>query len=192
MKKLLSLLFCLAIFLPVMAYAEPATDEELYTIDCGDFTIGLYADDFYEIAPEKTNNAVYAVFYPAYDETSVTHDNFNVVWNEDDASSAIALYGAESYAALVLQASKAQFKTLGIEMTDEQVLSAVVEDNVCVFVTCANMDYAGAGYDLVTPLYQLQAYFCDAEYGTYIFTFSAVSIETLENLSVYLDYITFK
>lgn len=192
MKKLLSLILCLAMLLPVMAFAETTTAEDLYTIDLGDFTIALYADDCYEIAAEKISNTVYATFYPSYDETALTHENFNVVWNKDDAAPTITKYGAENYATLVLQASKAQFETMGIKMTDEQVLSAMMEDNVCVLVTCANLDYTGAGSDLVTPLYQLQAYFCDAELGTYIFTLSAVSIEALEDLTVYLDYITFK
>lgn len=192
MKKLLALLLCLAFCLPLVAYAEAASTIEQYTVDCGDFTIDLFAGDLYEIAQEKTNNAVYAMFYPAYDEASATHDNFNVVWNEADISATVARYGVNEYAQRLLQATKNQFEAMGIKVADERVLRAVAEDNACVFLTAAELDYTGAGYDLVTPMYQLQVYFCSSTNGTYVFTFSSVSFDRLQELSDYLDYVTFK
>ncbi len=192
MKKLFSLLLCLALFLPVMAMAEAEVTPELYTIDLGDFTIGLYEGDYYEVAPEKTNNAVYAMIYPAYDASAASHDNFNVVWCKDDAAAGISLYGAEAYANLVLQASQSQYEAMGIKMSDAQVLSAVLEDGVGAFITTCNLDYTGAGVNLISPMYQLQTYFCKGETGTYIFTFSASTLEDLEAMSSYLDSVEFK
>lgn len=192
MRKLLSLLLCLTLFLPVMAMAEAEVTPELYTIDLGDFTIGLYEGDYYEAAPEKTNNAVYAMIYPAYDEAATFHENINIVWSKDDAAAGINLFGPEAYAKLVLQASQAQYEGMGIKMTDAQVLSATFEDGVGAFITSANLDYTGAGVDLISPMYQLQAYFCKGEAGTYIFTLSTSTLEDLEAMSSYLDNVEFK
>ena len=192
MKKLFSLLLCLVLFLPVMAMAENQIEADVFTIDFGDFTMVLHDGDYYELAPTKTNNAVYAMVYPAYDATAATHDNFNVVWSAQDASPVIAMYGAETYAKLLLQTFEAQYKSMGIKMTDGQVIAARYEDGVGAFITSCNMDYTGAGYALVTPMYQLQAYFCFAEQGSYIFTFTAVSLDELDALSSYLDTVVFK
>ncbi|MGN0753849.1 MAG: hypothetical protein ACI4ME_05260 [Aristaeellaceae bacterium] len=192
MKKLFSLLLCLVLFLPVMAMAENQIETDVFTIDFGDFTMVLHDGDYYEIASTKTSNAVYAMVYPAYDATAVTHDNFNVVWSAEDASPVISLYGAETFAKLMIQTYEAQYKTMGIKMTDAQVIAAKYEDGVGAFVTSCFMDYTDTGYELVTPMYQLQAYFCFAEQGTYIFTFSSVSFDELETLSSYLDTVVFK
>lgn len=192
MKKLLSLLLCLALLLPVMALAETATTAERQVVDFGDFTISLLEGDLYEVADEKTSNALYAIVYPAYDETAASHENFNIVWSAEDASPVIALYGAETYAQLLMQSYQAQYEAMGIKMTDGQVLSARFEDNTGVFLTFANLDYTGMGYDLLSPVYQMQVYTCDSEEGTYIFTFTATDLEALEALSSYLDYIEFK
>ncbi len=192
MRKLFSLLLCLTLFLPVMALAEAEVTPELYTIDLGDFTIGLYEGDYYEVAPEKTNNAVYAIIYPAYDASAASHDNFNIVWCKDDAAAGIGLFGAEAYANLVMQASQSQYEAMGIKMSDAQVLSATFEDGKGVFITTCNLDYTGAGVDIILPMYQLQAYFCKGEAGTYIFTFSASTLEDVKAMSSYLDSVEFK
>lgn len=192
MKKLISLLLVLMLCLPVMAMAETAADALLYTIDFGDFTMDLYGNDYYEMAAEKASNTVYAIVYPAYDETSATHNNFNIVWSEMDATAEITLYGAANYASLVQMAAQQQYKSMGINMTDLQVLSATFEDGVGAFITTANLDYTGMGYDVITPQYQLQTYYCMGDAGTYIFTFTATTMEELEALSSYLDSVVFK
>ena len=192
MKKLLALLVCLAFCLPLMAYAEAASTLEQYTVDCGDFTIDLFADDLYSIAQEKTDSAAYAIICPAYDETSATHDFILVIWFDIDFPSFIAECGLEHYADTALQEFKDQFARFGAKTTDEQVLRAVMEDDVCEILIYANMDFTGAGNDLVTPMYNLQIFTYDAEYGTYLFTCELFSMDALEAMYSYLDSVTFK
>ena len=170
---------------------EPA-EVAAETTDFGDFTMVLGANDVFQIAPQKTSNAVHAIVYPNYDDTAESHSNINVVWVNADAAGEINLYGVANYAALIMQAAEQQYTAMGIKMTDAQVLSAVFENNTAIFVTSANLDYTGAGYDLVTPQCQIQAYFCKGDAGTYIFTCTATSMEDLQAMSAYLDTVQFK
>lgn len=190
MKKLLSLVLCLALLLPTMAMAEIV--KTTYTVDFGDFTIELDSNDYYETAA-KANNSVLAIVYPGYDPNSTTSDNFNIVWSATDATAEINLYGGiEKYASLVLASAESQYTAMGIKMTDAQVINAAFADGIGLTLTYCTLDYTGAGVDLVSPLYQLQVYYCMGDAGTYIFSFTAVSLEALETMSSYLDTVVFK
>lgn len=193
MKKLLSLMLCLMLCLPVLAVAETAAEPVLYTIDFGYFTMDLGENDQYQVAAERASNTVYAMIYVDYDRANTTHDTINVVWSTDDVQGEIEMVGGiQKYAELVLQNAEAQYTTMGIKMTDAQVLSAIFEEQVGATVTSCTMNYTAAGVDLVTPLYQMQVFYCMEEASTYILTLTSASFEKLQSMLSYLDTIEFK
>lgn len=191
MKKLASLLLALAMLLPALAMAETAAEPAVYTFDFGAFTLDLAENDYYQVADEMTDNTVYLQVYPAYDANNTMHPNFNVVWSSEDLTAIISLYGAENYAKLGQQAAQQQYEQMGITVTDAQVLSATFEDGAGAFLTFSNLDYTGMGVELVTPVYQLQVFMCMGDAGSYIFTFSADTLEKVEEMSTYLDTVVF-
>lgn len=193
MKKLLSIILCMMLCLPVLALAEDITEApELYTVDFGTFTMNLGANDYYETAEEMVNGTVYAIIYPNLDPNAMIADNINIVWTQADATSEIQTIGTEKYAQLVLDVAKPQFEAMGIQMNNGQVLSAILEENVFASITYSELDYSGAGVELVSPQYQMQVYFLLGEGGTYVFTITATTMEQLEALSAYVDGVVFK
>lgn len=191
MKKLASLLLALAMLLPMLAVAETAAEPTVHTFDFGVFMIDLAETDVYQVAEELTDNGVYLQVYPDYDPNNIMHPNFNFVWTSQDPSAIIKLYGAENYAKLAQEQAKAQYQQMGIAVTDAQVLSATFEDNVGAFFTVSTLDYTGLGVDLVSPVYQLQVFMCLSDAGCYIFTFTADTLEKVEEISAYLDTVVF-
>ena len=191
MKKIASLLLALAMLLPALAMAETAAAPAMHTFDFGVFMIDLAETDVYQVAEEMTDNAVYLQVYPDYDPSNTMHPNFNFVWTAQDPTMTIKLYGAENYAKLGQEAAKQQYEQMGIVVNDAQVLSATFEDDIGAFFTVSTLDYTGMGIDLVSPVYQLQVFMCMGDAGTYIFTFSADTLEKVEEISAYLDTVVF-
>lgn len=193
MKKLLSLILCLMLCLPALALAEDITEApELYTVDFGAFTVDFAPNDYYEVADEMVSNQLYAIIYPNYDPNGVTYDNINVVWSKENAVNEVLAYGAETYANLVMQSAQAQFDAMGIKMLNGQVLSAIVEDGSYASVSYMELDYTGAGVDLVTPQYQMQTFYVTEAGETFMFTLTAITMDNLQELINYLDRINFK
>ena len=200
MKKLLSLVLCLALCLPVLALAEDTgmldsltqSAKTTHTVDFGTFTMELGENDLYEVADEMTSNAVYTIIYPDYDPNATTTDNINVVWSAASIDAELTTYGAETYAQMVLLAANEQFAALNITMSNAQVLAALYENGEYVSISYCELDYTGAGVELVTPQYQMQYYNTSEDGGTYIFTISTTSYERLEELSAYIDNVVFK
>ena len=193
MKKLLSLILCLMLLLPVMAAAEAAAPVLPYTLDFGTFTMNVGANDRYEMAETMTSNQLYAIIYVDYDPNATITNSINVVWTSDDIGAEINMIGGmEKYAELVMQNAQTMYSSMGINMTDGVILMTEWADGIGCSVTSCNMDYSGAGVDLVTPLYQMQALFCNREDGDYIFTLTAASMEQLVSMASYLDTIQFK
>lgn len=190
MKKLFALLLCLALFLPAMALAE--TEATVYTLAFDGFTIDLGENDYYEVAETKENNQVYLIVYPNYDPEAGTSDNFNIVWYNGDATAELTTWEPTEYAAMILEAAKPQYEALGIKLNKAEVLDATYEDGVYVSMTYCELDYTGAGYDLVLPNYQMQFYICLSETDTYIITMTATTYEALEPMMGYLDAIEFQ
>lgn len=191
MKKIAALLLALAMLLSALAMAETVAAPAVHTFDFGTFTIDLAENDYYQVAEEMTDNTVYLQVYPAYNDADTMHPNFNVVWTTQDPSLAIKLYGAENYAKLGQQQAKAQYDQMGIVVTDAQVLNATFEDGIGAFLTASTLDYTGMGINLVSTIYQLQVFMCMDDAGTYIFTFSADTMEKVEEISAYLDTVVF-
>lgn len=195
MKKLISLLLCLALFLPVLAMAETTETEApvLSTVDFGPFTMGLGDSDVYQVADTLTSNTLYAIIYVDYDPTATTYETINVVYSEDDIPGEITLVGGiQKYAELVLNNAKSQYSSMGIAMSDEQVLSAIFENNMGVTITYSVLDYTGAGIELQSPVYQMQVFYCSDDAGSFLFTLTAASLDRLMYLANYMDYVEFK
>lgn len=192
MKKVILLCLCLMLCLPMLAMAETA-EAKRYTVDFGTFTMSLGENDQYQVAETMTNNKVYAIIYTDYDPSALLHDSINVVWSTDDVPGEIAMVGGiQKYAELILQNAHTQYTTMGIKMTDAKVINAAFEDSEGATLTYCVMDYTAAGVDLVTPLYQMQLFVCDAEDGNYIFTLSSTTLDGLEKLLAYTENIDFK
>lgn len=198
MKKLLSLLLCLTLCLPVLALAEGAdmldslSPKRYHTVDFGTFTMELGENDLYEVADEMTSNAVYAIIYPDYNPNAATTDSINVVWSAGSFEQDLAAYGAETYAQMCLLAAKEQCAAMSITMRNAQVLASLYEDGEYVAITSCEVDYTGAGVDLVTPQYQMQYYTSAADGSTYIITVTTTSYERLVELSSYLETMVLK
>lgn len=185
MKKLLAVLLCLALCLPVMACAET------YTVDMGDFTIELGAADAYQSVP-KTENEVFAIIYPNYDPNAESSPNLNVVWTTEDPSFSIRLHGAEAYGQALIEQTSAYLKSMGINPESYELLNAVYEDGVAAFYTYMVADYTGAGIPVKLTQYQMQMYYIHDANNVYIFTLTAGTAEELQAMLPYLDAITFK
>lgn len=195
MKKLLSLILCLMLCLPALAMAETAAEPalELFTVDFGTFTMGLGENDQYQVAESLASNTLYAIVYINPDPTALTQDSINVVWTTDDVAMEITLVGGiEKYGELVLQNASTQYTSMGIKMTNASVVISEFDGTTGYIITSCTMDYTGAGVDLVCPLYQMQAFFCDVQGGHYIFTLTSSSYETLASMTAYLDTVAFK
>ena len=189
MKKLLSLILCLMLCLPAAAMAETA----LWTTDFGTFTMGIAENDQYQVAAGLTNNALYAMIYIDYDPYATTHDSITVAWTTDNIASEINLVGGiEEYGKLVLQNASAQYTSMGIKMTNESVVDASYDGSTGWILTSCIMDYTAAGIDLVTPLYQMQMFFCDVQGGHYIFTLTGTTYEAVSDMTAYIGTLQFK
>lgn len=198
MKKLLSLILCLMLCLPAMAMAEAEaaateTSVQLYPIDFGTFTMSIGENDQYQVAAELASNTVYAIIYVNYDPTAVIADTLNVVWTTDDVPGEIEYAGSiTKYGELGLQEASTLYTSMGIKMSNESVIAAEFDGTSGYILTSCTMDYTGAGYDLVTPLYQMQMIYCGVQGGTYIFTLTADTYSDLVAMTDYLDTLSFK
>ena len=188
MKKLISLVLCLMLALPAFALAETTT-----TVDFGPFTMAVKPNDYYEVADTMTSNTVYLMLYSDYFMTGTTTNNLNVVYTEDNLALQLLLVGGmEKYAELTLQQADAQYKTMGIKMSNPQVLYAAKEGNEGGFIISSTLDYTGAGIDLVLTLYQMTAMFIDTPSGDFLITLTADSMDKLSEMTNYLDSVEFK
>ena len=191
MKKLLSIILCLMLLLPVLAAAEVAVLP--YTIDFGPFTMNLGANDYYEVADSMVSNQLYAIIYVDYDENALVTPTINAVWSSDNLAQEINLIGGmEKYADLVQENAKSMYASMGITMSNVSVLMTEWEDNIGYSLTSCTMDYTGAGVDMVTQLYQMQALFCNLEGGSFIFTLTSNDMNQLITMASYLDTLQFK
>ena len=190
MKKLVSLLLCIALMLPALALAEGAV--EWVTLDYEDFSIQAKSTDILQQG-EKGEGSVLFILFPDYVDETVFHNNINCAWISDDLTG-LGGVSAQVYAQMVLDAAKKQFSAQNITCHNEQLISAELsEDGTELSLLFSyDLDYSAAGYDVHTPLYQLQLYAMLGDRGTYMFTFSAIDMETLENMMVYAQTIEMK
>lgn len=194
MKKLISLLLCLLLCLPAVALGETTEPmKELWTTDFGTFTMGIADGDQYQVAEGQTSNVLHAIIYVDYDPTALTQDNITVIWTTDNIPSEINMVGGmEAYGELVLKNAEPQYTSMGIKMLDAKVVDATFNGNTGWILTSCMMDYTGAGIDLVTPLYQMQMFFCDVQGGHYLFTLTSTSYEGISDLTTYIGTVQFK
>lgn len=191
MKKLLALLLCAMLCLPVLALAEPAVDT--YTVDFDDFTLTLTEYDAIQRAPTKVSDELLAMVYVNYDESNATHDNFNIVWCDYDNTSSIATFpSAEAYGNALLAANVKALKDAGFSVSNEKLLNARAEGPIAAFMYVTDVDYSALGLDLVLSQYQMQVFYTLDANNSYVFTFSSATLEGLEALANYMDAIDFK
>lgn len=191
MKKLIALLLCLMLCLPVVALGEAASNPDVYTVDLGDFTITLNAADILQKG-EKAEGSIMFLLFPAYDETNTFHNNLNCSWTAADLSN-LEGYDAQTYGELVLKQAISQLESQGIAASNAQLLTAEHDDETgsTTLITSMGMDYSGAGIDLQMTLFQIQIYVPAGEDGTYLFTISADTLDNAASLLTYLDQIEF-
>lgn len=190
MKKLIALFLCLTLILPVIALAETETTTLTQTIDLIDLTMDIGPNDLYEVAPTKADNQVFAIIYPNYDATAMSHANINLVWSSANAAAEIAAAGGiETYGQDYLQQIVDVFASMGIVANDAQLLGASFEEDYGVMYTYMLLDYTGAGVALTLDQYQMQVYLCDETEGTYIVTLTASTPEEMAALLPYLETI---
>ena len=191
MKKLLALLLCAILCLPVLALAEPAVDT--YTVDFDDFTLTLTEYDVIQRAPTKVSDELLAMIYVNYDENNATHDNLNIVWCDYDNTSSIATFpSAEAYGEELLKANVAAMESVGFTVSNEKLLHARAEGPIAAFTYVTEVDYSALGLDLVLTQYQMQVFYTLDDNNSYVFTFSSATLEGLEALAAYMDAIDFK
>lgn len=188
MRKLITLLMCLALFLPAIALAEATAVPATYPVDFGDFTMTLKETDMYQQGV-KQNNEVMAMIYPDYDEMAVFSANLGIVWHRADASAELAQTLPEDFAQAMLAQAQTSFATQGLFPTNFQVFEADYTEGVLSIGYCFDIDYSPLGVDLSTTIYQRQIYLCLGGAGTYIFNMTAVSMEDLALMDFYLDSI---
>lgn len=189
MKKLMSLLLCLAMMLSVTALASA---ENLIPVTFDDFTLYLQEGDLYETYEKVEGQMLFQVF-PAYSETNAFHNNLNGVWVSQNLASVADQLDPTDLANQVLAQMDQGLAAQGIAYNNGRVLSAEMdaENGVIAVVIAGEADYTGAGVNLKMELCQLQVYCMLGEQGTYIFTITADSIDSIEQLSNYIYSISF-
>lgn len=185
MKKMLALILAVLMLAPAMALAEPAT------YDFGDFTITYGETDVLQVG-EKAEGATLFTFFPAYNEAEQFHSNINTIWTAAEGLEELEpqAFGNEVLSSMVMQMQQA-----GIIVTNPQLYLAEYDTASSSLMTMTSMvvDYTAAlGYTLVTEQWQMQMYFPSPSGGTYVFTFTSASLDSLQTLVQYMDNIAFK
>lgn len=183
----------LGAYVATVAFKDDSTAAtEKSVVDFGTFTLELGPNDHYEIADEMTSGAVYTIIRPNYDPNAVYTSNINLVWDRMDYTNTIKLYGPEKYAQMVQEAAVPQYESMNIKSSNIQVLRATLEDDMYASIASIDLDYTGAGVDLVTTIYQMQVFFFKGAAGTYAFTATGISMEELETFAQYIDSFVLK
>lgn len=193
MKKLLALILCL--MLPVMALAETAPQEEWVTVDLGDFTMDLRATDAIEIG-EKAEGQVLFMAYPWYSQEASSADNINATWTAEVVDfSQLSAEDMSAFADYLVSNLKAEAAAQNIVISNEQVYAAEydAQSGATIIFFSMDWDYSGLGIDFSVTLYQMQIYVSDETAGTYVFTLTSDSPETITAmLTEYFSKVQFK
>ncbi|MBQ8954489.1 MAG: hypothetical protein IJ048_10265 [Clostridia bacterium] len=187
MKKLIAALLALALILSGAALADAAPQIAAEAIDFGDFTMELDPEMPGEIYDKVSGEMLFQI-YPAYRVNGDESSNVNCVW-VDEAMDFDAFADETAQAQLaeeLLQNVLAGFEEANMKTDDLTVLlyGLVEQDGVPGFavVYSVDVDYSGMGIDLQATLYQELAYLSDEAFGTYIFTATAVDMDTLTDI----------
>ena len=191
MKKLLALLLCAALCLPVLALAETTADT--YTVDFEDFTLTLTEYDLIQRAPTKVSDELLAMVYVNYDESKTAQDNFNIVWCNYDGNSSLSFFpSVNEYGSALLDSNVKALKAAGFGVSNDMLLYAQAEGPIAAFMYTYDVDYSALGLDLILTQYQMQVTYTLSNDSSYIFTFTSGTMEGLEALTAYMDAIDFK
>lgn len=189
MKKILSLVLCLMMLLPIVALGE----SEYVTMDIGDYTMDVLPTDIC-LTGAKTDGGQMFQMFVNYDEAANFHPNMVGAWMSQDMGPIFDL-GAitpADFAGMMLEQAVGQLKTQGIVVNGSELLDASYADGVMVLTFSMDVDYTGAGVDLVMTLVQRQIYVMRGEAGTYLFNLGSDSVEAVDDMMVYYNSIQFK
>lgn len=193
MKKILAVLLSLMLLLPAVSLGEAAEVVDTYPVEFDDFTLYVTSYDIIQKAPTKEEGQLLFLLYPNYDETAVVFNNINGTWSSENTLADLPEFDVNKFAQEQADFVAAQLTASGITASNSELHYAQKDDNgVIVLAYSADVDYTGAGIDLVTTLYQAQYYKCMGEKGTYVFTVTAYHPDDLKELFSYLETIEFK
>lgn len=183
MKKLLSLLLCLTLFLSVMGMTDTAL--AAYRQNFGDFTMVLPESAIYYVLPEKIQLIPYAWIAIDYDGSKNYDHNIIVTWLALDLSLTYSLLGPEGLAESM---GEMDWDEYGFFFEDGQLIDSKYEHGVATLTFYRLVDHDGH----LTPEYALLAFHFKGQGGTYVFACNASSSQNLKATSIYLDSIKFK
>lgn len=143
-------IFALALAL-VMLCAAALADQ---TVNFDDFTITFDDAAVGDIKEKKDGEALFSV-YPGYSKEKALNPNLDCTWYQNFEN--LDAYTPEEYAQLSLSGMVTTLDSMGIKITNPQVLSSEMIDlngaPALMMILYYEADYTGAGKDLVTPLY---------------------------------------
>lgn len=176
-KTLIALLLALTLVLScaaALAEAAPAYEP----IDYGDFSMAIDPNMFKQEG-EKADNQIMFILYPAYNETGDSSTNFNVVWTDGYADVTTQSTDKDALKEALLPDITAEYEKNGLELVSFDILSLELtklgERDAMATIMSSVIQYNGQEISLI----QAQAVVSDESFGTYTFTGSAQSTESL-------------
>ena len=185
MKKLIALLLCILLCVPVFATAE--------VLEFEDFNLVINDGDLYQLGVKGEGQILVQVF-PAYDENATFHENFGISWTSENFKEFMQYGDTDSLCQSVLEGIASNLTMQGVLVNSKEILAKEVdeENGVMALYMLFELDYSGAGYDLQLYLHEEQLYVSLEDAGTYIFTFAADSNEKIMEMLNYMDAIEMK
>lgn len=192
MRKLLSVLFTLALLFSVTAIAEEAPAVAQIELDFGNFTMSIPEDMVGTSADEIVNNQPFVQLFQDYSDTAAFNKNLNIVWSNEVLD--LNAVDPSAYGSMVLNAVVAQFESTGVAVANPTLLAAEPNEHdgkaALGVMYSTDLDYTGAGVDLQMTLYTIQLYVPDEAFeGTYIITISTDDMENTQTLFEVADSI---
>ena len=185
MKKLLALLLCVLLCVPVFASAE--------VLEFEDFNLVINDGDLYQMGVKGEGQILVQVF-PAYDENATFHENFAISWTSENFKEFMQYGDTDSLCQSVLEGIASNLTMQGVLVNSKEILAQIAdeENGTMAVYMLFEVDYSGAGYDLQMYLHQEQLYVSLEDSGTYIVTFSADSNEKIKEMLNYMNAIEMK
>lgn len=176
------------LLLPVFALAEDTAT--LVPVEFEDFTMYLSPDDGLQTA-EKADLQVMAYVYPHYDENALVNQSISVIWTAQNATD---LEGMDptAFAQQMLDSIVNSMIVQNIAVPSSQLVDACQGDTSFILYYTMDVDYSALTIDLQATLHICSAALFLGERGSYIFTLTADSAESLEALTDYVANIEWK
>lgn len=185
MKKLVLMLALAMAMLCSTALSEEAT---IVTFDMGDFTIDL-PEDICGEAYEKVNGAMRLMVMP--DDQEESYDNLNLIWMEGYVD--MREIDIDEITSTSIPSIRAQIEAEGVDVGEIDVIDSgsMKQDGVrgVYFVMKSDYGFKYDGEREDMTLYSKTCIFSDEYLGTYTFTLSARSMESIDAMQEMLNTI---